>query len=92
MFPAPRIECGNSVGKARPRHRVADVECQGPVVSIIVTLGMFLSLKQAFPDVSDERVTFLDKGVDRGCSSRCRIVRDQGWRRPTIDHVKRSSA
>jgi hypothetical protein len=46
------------VEDAQP-YPIIDAECQWPMMSVVVSLGMFLGLKKAITDISDKGVPFL---------------------------------
>ena len=51
-------------------HPIAHCKLQGPMVAVVVALGIFLGLEEAFAHLSQEGVAILEKHID-GVSARC---------------------
>lgn len=76
------------VQKTEP-YPVTDLELQRSMMSIIVALGVGLSLEQSIPDVGEKRVPILQELVDSRSASRAWLIWHQRWRWPTIDDLER---
>ena len=80
--------CSRTLVEAKPRP-FANLELN-MAMSLVVVLHVILSLQQAFPNVSQKRVAFLELAIQGNDASHALLVGQHGRRRPTINHLERS--
>jgi hypothetical protein len=71
---------------------IANCKFQRAVTSIIMFLGVDLSLKKTFAHISEELITILEQDIHSIRAGGTNSVGHQGRRGPTINHLERSRA
>jgi hypothetical protein len=78
---------GRTVEQKEP-DPVPDTELQSAVMSVVVLASVLLRLEQPGTDFCDELVAAREQGIYGVGLSSALLIRQQGRRSPTIDHLK----